>query len=317
MGDRGATIILLLILCFVLVSLPQIRIVKAQDTVYIREDGTVEGTDNIQRNGDIYTLTGNISSGIQVERSNIVLDGAGYTIQGDGEGCGVDLSNGRRQDPSRTRIENVTIKNLQIINFGIEIELMNSASHTIVGNYIAEFGHEGIGMGGGDFIIKHNTFINNPDPASSAASITLGYVISGTKTITENNFYTVNGFYAEPIRWFLSTEPVFSRNYWSRYNGTDINGDGVGDTPYTVFESDLVKLIDFHPLMAPVDIPLFQEPVIPEFPSESRIYIRADGSVEGTDKIQRIGNTLYTVSNTKVKLNSLTDLTQIAEIKLN
>ena len=30
-----------------------------------------------------------------------------------------------------------------------------------------------------------------------------------------------------------------------------------------------------------------------------------------------IGNTLYTVSNTKVKLNSLTDLTQIAEIKLN
>jgi inhibitor of cysteine peptidase len=30
-----------------------------------------------------------------------------------------------------------------------------------------------------------------------------------------------------------------------------------------------------------------------------------------------IGNTLYTISNTKVKLNNLTDLTQIAEIKLN
>jgi len=30
-----------------------------------------------------------------------------------------------------------------------------------------------------------------------------------------------------------------------------------------------------------------------------------------------IGNTLYTVSNAKVKLNSLTDLAQIAEVKLS
>jgi len=46
---------------------------------YIREDGSVEGTNNILRNKDIYTLTGNISAGIGFKKSNIVIDGAGYT----------------------------------------------------------------------------------------------------------------------------------------------------------------------------------------------------------------------------------------------
>ena len=37
----------------------------------------------IQRNGNIYTLTGNITSsadGIVVQRDNIIIDGAGYTV---------------------------------------------------------------------------------------------------------------------------------------------------------------------------------------------------------------------------------------------
>src|SRR5512137_2069356 len=72
-------------------------------TATIREDGSVSGTDRIQRLGDIYTLTSNISGGIQVQRSNIVLDGAGYTLSGR-ESVGVDLSNGRGQDPNRPEI---------------------------------------------------------------------------------------------------------------------------------------------------------------------------------------------------------------------
>jgi len=44
-------------------------------------------------------------------------------------------------------------------------------------------------------------------------------------------------------------------NYWSDYNGTDSNQDGIGDTPYIIEENNT----DRYPLMA--------QYVIPEFPS--------------------------------------------------
>lgn len=47
-------------------------------------------------------------------------------------------------------------------------------------------------------------------------------------------------------------------NYWSDYNGTDLNHDGIGDTPYHVPDADDQ---DFHPLMAPPpDITCITEP---------------------------------------------------------
>jgi len=85
MKSFKSILVVLMVFSFVLVSLPQIEEVKAQVIIYIRADGDVEGTDKIQRNGDIYTFTGNISVGIQVQRSDIVVEGAGYTLHGDGE----------------------------------------------------------------------------------------------------------------------------------------------------------------------------------------------------------------------------------------
>ena len=91
-----SAIILISVLSVVLVSLPEIRIVKADDEIYIRADGTVYGTDKIQRDGDVYTFTDDIgtdewSYGIIVERDNIVIDGVGYTLQGNGSGIGIDI----------------------------------------------------------------------------------------------------------------------------------------------------------------------------------------------------------------------------------
>jgi hypothetical protein len=39
-------------------------------------------------------------------------------------------------------------------------------------------------------------------------------------------------------------------NYWSDYNGTNTNGDGIGDTPYSIG----FGYYDNYPLMTPYDI---------------------------------------------------------------
>ena len=78
----------------------------------INSDGTYIG-ENIRRDGNTYTLTGDINCTLVVERDGIVLDGAGYTVQGNGTSSGVWF-----QDKS-----NITIKNLNIRNFRIGINL--------------------------------------------------------------------------------------------------------------------------------------------------------------------------------------------------
>ena len=55
MKKSVSLLVLLLLTSVVLVSFPQIMVAKAQDTIYIRADGSVEGTDKIQREGNIYT----------------------------------------------------------------------------------------------------------------------------------------------------------------------------------------------------------------------------------------------------------------------
>jgi parallel beta-helix repeat protein len=100
--------------------------VVAQGTIYIRSDGRVEGTDKIQRDGNIYTFTGNIYDEIVVQRDKIVVDGASYTLQGTGSGTGIYLS----------RRSNVTIQNMQIRLFENGIYLDDSSGNNIYGNTI-------------------------------------------------------------------------------------------------------------------------------------------------------------------------------------
>jgi len=125
------TIALLLILSFVLVSLPEIGIVKAESTIYIRADGSIEGTEKIQRDGDVYTFTDKIvNQSITVDRNDIIIDGSGLTLEGTGNGTGVYLPRGR---------ENITIKNLKIKEFYYAIDIyFDATNNKISGNMITD-----------------------------------------------------------------------------------------------------------------------------------------------------------------------------------
>jgi len=105
-----------------------IQPVKASETIYIRADGRVDpptapisSVDNVT-----YTFTGNAYDSVVVERSNIIVDGNTYTVQGGGSGKGFSLRS----------ISNVTIKNTNIKGFFYGIYFNFSSNSSITENTI-------------------------------------------------------------------------------------------------------------------------------------------------------------------------------------
>jgi parallel beta-helix repeat protein len=157
LSKRAAGIMLTLLLIGMLTLTFNIKQVGAwwYGTIYIRADGSVEpSTAPIQRDGDIYTLTDDISAeynGIEIARSNMVLDGAGFTVKGNFPyatmSIGIYLYG-----------VNVTVKNMEIRAFyrGIDV----SASNRIYGNNITNCS-SGIVLRSENNILRNNTMTNN------------------------------------------------------------------------------------------------------------------------------------------------------------
>jgi len=120
---------LIAVLFLVLVTAPELRTVKAEGAIYINADGTVEGTNKIQQEGNVYTLTGNIYDPFVVEKDDIIVDGGNYTLQGTGTCHGIELSDRK----------NVTVKNFEIKQFEIGIYVYDYSeprNNTISANII-------------------------------------------------------------------------------------------------------------------------------------------------------------------------------------
>jgi parallel beta-helix repeat protein len=175
------------------------RVTVLLDAVYIRPNGSIDPptapistVDNVT-----YTLTGNISASIVVERDSIVVDGAGYSVQGGG-GTGIYLY----------ERNNVTIKNVEVKGeFTYGIQLFRSSNNTISGNSITVAGstHAGIVVdnffnGGSNRIVGNNITggFKSIDVALSSGNtisrnniknfqrgISIG--VSSNNSITENN----------------------------------------------------------------------------------------------------------------------------------
>lgn len=224
--------------------------------IQIAADGSVVGTNMIQRNGNVYTLTGNISGGIQVQKSYIAIDGSGYTIDGCGQGIGIDLGNQVGQDPSRSSISNVTVTNLQIINCHYAISSENTNNNTFIGNYIENCDTGFWITGSSNNTLIHNTVKN----CTTGISINYG---SAGNIINENNIMSSYSVW-------LSPDPMVDRNYWSDYltrfpNATEIDNSGVWDTPY----GHGGAVIDYHPLVKPIVISSSDNPEVPNEQSQT------------------------------------------------
>jgi parallel beta-helix repeat protein len=170
-------IVMVLILNGILIPIFKIQRVNGEwtGTVYIRADGSIDPPDApiITYDFVTYTLTGNLTSsadGMVIERDNIVLDGAKYTIEGTGIYYnGINLS-------SKT---NVTIQNVNIKQFIIGIFLNNSANNRIAENNITST------QGGG--IALENSLGNSIAGNNMNCSYGLELVYSSKNNVSGNN----------------------------------------------------------------------------------------------------------------------------------
>ena len=152
---------------------------NASGTIYIRADGSIDppivitSIDNVT-----YTFTDSISGLIVVERDNIIVDGAGYTVQGTGSGIGISLSG----------TSNVKIKNMKITAFDIGIWLNSSSNNSVSGSSITANNWEGIRL---DYSSNNNSVSGN-----TIANSEYGLYLSSSSnnTIAGNNI-TANSWH--------------------------------------------------------------------------------------------------------------------------
>jgi parallel beta-helix repeat protein len=116
------------------------------------------------------------------------------------------------------------------------IFLYSSFNNVILESNIFKNAHTGIVLYySGNNLVSGNTILSNSD------GIIL-HLDSNNNTIFHNNFNNKNQIWTSSINvWSYEGEG----NYWSDYEGRDLNGDGIGDDPYVIDTNNQ----DIHPLM--------------------------------------------------------------------
>jgi len=241
----------LLALTFATPATPQVQ----RTTIFIQPDGTISPANvPIQRSGDVYTFTGNVYDPILVQKSNLTIDGAGYSLIG-------PLNETQRQaqqvlgiGPNETvtvpyiigidfdeTVSGVTIKDLNVNWFSIGVYI-RTTNNTLIRNALVD-NIVGVLLSGSTNNITLNYIKDNRQGLffgfeqinGSASNIPSDIRISDNSFIT--NEMQLSGCVCKVFNFSeaLHAWDYNGRgNYWSDYNGSDTNNDGIGDTSYII-----------------------------------------------------------------------------------
>ncbi len=156
---------------------------------------------------------------------------------------------------------NITIKEQKIENTTVAIELWKT-NNTIIANSTLTKNLIGVGIYNSTF----NTVYGNNITSNKYG---LELIYSNNNTIYLNNFidneyqYIMvdcknNRFYS-PIKVTYKYGGIiyenYTGNYWSDYQGTDVNKDGIGDTPYQEDSYPLINMISVSNFIVIADEP--------------------------------------------------------------
>jgi len=253
-------LVLVMTLTIVIIGMLSItfRVQRAEapsGAITINADGSVDPpTAPIDRDGNIYTFTDNINDAIVVERSHIIIDGNGFTLDGSGTGEQVGIK-------VESVAYNVTIQNMNIIDFANGIGLISCDQNKILGNNITNNTFNGIWLAESmNNTISGNSIKNN---ANGIFLNTTSYTTFSENTIT-NNYYGIwietnahdnkfyhNYFVDNSVKqvWSYNSTNVWDDgypsggNYWSNYTDVDLysgpyqnetGSDEIWDHPYVI-----------------------------------------------------------------------------------
>ena len=234
--------------------------------ITINSDGTVEPqTGTIEKAGSVYSLTSNLtgSYAIKIKCSNIIFDGKGHAINGSSSYSWAAQNDGLSLEDAA----NVTVKNLEISRFNpYDVSIKNCQSCTIqnvkANTLNMENSHQNTisesALAGNDINVQAAIIMSGSSSNKIQRSNVTGIILkdSDSNTFLENNIVFQHTHIFSGSAGNLWDNGTIG-NWWSDYNGTDADGDGVGDTPYIIDANNT----DRYPLMKPV--------VIPELPGGS------------------------------------------------
>ena len=186
------------------------------------------------------------------------------------DGCTVEhliIRNGSLFTGIRVASSNDILRENTVSGFGQGISLISSRGSTITGNNVTENGRIGI-----DLVEANDNDIEQNTVTKNTVGITLDeYSLSNR--IDRNNFINNQNVISKSATSQWSSPETYTYaylgqneqsrmgNYWSDYLGKDHNGDGIGDSPYTIILGGNPKAIlessqnifDAFPLMDPTE----------------------------------------------------------------
>jgi parallel beta-helix repeat protein len=191
----------------------------AAGTIYIRADGSVEGTTDIQSSDNVtYVFAAGINDSVVVERSNIIVDGNGHTLNG---------SSSLTYGFNLTSVSNVTIRNVNIVDFANAI-LLEGASQCVISNNTCTNNQFGIKLSAswgntitgnnityGDAGVYGNNHSNDNTISRnniSAASFEGIYLAASANNIIQSNSLFGNGFYGIYLGISCSNSVILGNN---------------------------------------------------------------------------------------------------------
>jgi len=269
-----------------LVNVANANFMASLPEIVIKSDGSITPeTDLINKKGNVYSLTANLSQeyAVLIQCSNIIFDGEGHFVDGSVAYAGYANIGVALDD-----VSNVTVKNMNVFGFGKPDIALDECSQCSVLNATAGF----LGVWGGtENEIADNNIGELQLEATKNDTITRNSITdilifedsndtliinndiyriffrdnNDGNTFLENNFWCGKGDpYAQNFFEFVGTnfwDNGSVGNYWFDYGGNDADHNEVGDTPYFIKTKvhdeptdEVVEIIiaqDNCPLMTP------------------------------------------------------------------